>query len=570
MFRRAGISVVFFILLAISGRTPLAAQLTYPFPESSLGGAVKSPDGNPLEGIVVRAKQENSHIAYSVVSNAQGVYRFPKLDPGKYLVEIARADGLEPDRKNADIRAGQEAKVDFALGRAKDMEAQITSAEWLMSIPGRPEQKRLISDECFHCHTGNIQAFRFDKDGWAKVVRLMLGMGMSHSDRGVPRPARNRPGFEERVQVIADYLAQVRGPEAVDMSNAKVLRRPTGASTRVMYTEYTIPYPNAELHDVDVDKNGTVWWTDWRWPYLGRLNPETGEMKYWETPPVPNHEDFPGAHEIAFDKDENPWVSMVWSGGILKFDRNTEKMEIFSTPENATTQAIGVDHERGRVWFGLNEDLGPGTDHAAYYVPETKEYKVFKDFPSYGMVTDSQGNAYGMLRGKMSHIGRIDAETLNRVDYPTPTPNAFPRRGDYDSQDRIWFAEYSAAQLGMLDPKTGTVREWKIDLKPFGLETDPDFVGPHPPSGDHHQIGSPYGLGVDRSTDEVWLELFRLDRLVKFNSKTEEMTHYSLPERHVMSRSPRMDPKSRAGHSIMWMGTLPKHGNGKILKVETW
>ena len=436
MFRRTGISVILFVLLAFSGRALFSAELTYPFPESSLGGVVKSPKGEALEGIVVRAKRENSHIAYNVISDAQGAYRFPKLEPGKYLVEIARADGLEPERKNTEIRANGESRVDFALGPAKDMEAQITSAEWLMNLPGKPEQKKLISDTCFHCHTGNLQQFRFDKENWAKIVRLMLGTGVSHSDRGMPRRARSLPGFEEKVQVIAEYLSQVRGPKPIDMSNAKILRRPTGKSTRVMFTEYTIPYPNAELHDIDVDKFGTVWWTDWRWPYLGRLNPETGELKYWETPPVPKKDDFPGAHEIAFDKDENPWISLVWSGGILKFDRKTEKMSMFSPPENATTQSLTIDQKRGRVWFGLNEG-GYREDHAAYYVPETGEYKVFKDFPSYGQVTDSQGNTYGMLKGHMSHIGRIDAETLNRVDYPTPTPNAFPRRGDYDSQDRI-------------------------------------------------------------------------------------------------------------------------------------
>ena len=122
----------------------------------------------------------------------------------------------------------------------------------------------------------------------------------------------------------------------------------------------------------------------------------------------------------------------------------------------------------------------------------------------------------------------------------------------------------------MLDPKTGKITEWKIDLKPYGLDAEPDFIGPPPADGDYNRIGSPYGLGVDRSTDEVWIELYRLDRLVRFNSKTREMTHYYLPERHVMSRSPRMDPNSRAGHSIMWMGTLPKYGNGKIIKIEVW
>ena len=142
----------------------------------------------------------------------------------------------------------------------------------------------------------------------------------------------------------------------------------------------------------------------------------------------------------------------------------------------------------------------------------------------------------------------VDGATLERVDYPTPTPKAYPRRGDYDSQDRIWFAEYNVDQIGMFDPKTKKITEWKVNLP----------------------MATPYGLGVDRNTDTVWVELYRSDRLVKLDPNTGAMVQYYLPERHVMSRSPRMDPKSRADHSVMWLGTLPKYGNGKLIRVETW
>ena len=55
--------------------------------------------------------------------------------------------------------------------------------------------------------------------------------------------------------VIAEYLARVRGPEPLkwDPATTKLIPRPTGRSTRVMFTEYWIPYENAELHDIAVD-----------------------------------------------------------------------------------------------------------------------------------------------------------------------------------------------------------------------------------------------------------------------------------------------------------------------------
>ena len=152
------------------------------------------------------------------------------------------------------------------------------------------------------------------------------------------------------------------------------------------------------------------------------------------------------------------------------------------------------------------------------------------------------------MKHRDSDIDRIDVETEQLTRYPTPTPNAFPRRGDYDSQDRIWFAEYNVGQIGMFDPKTGKITEHKIDL-PMAL---------------------PYGTGVDRNTDWVWVELYRADRLAVLEPKTGEMRQYWLPERHVMGRSPRAAPNSTADHSIIWLGTLPKYGNAKLIKVETW
>ena len=541
----------------ICGRTLFSAELTYPFTESSLSGLVSSEKGEALEGVLVRAKQEGVNRARTVATDAQGKYRFPKLEAGKYAVEIARADGMEePSREGVEIRSGQESHVDFRIGPAKDMEKHLSPVDWLRNLPGTPEQRSLLDKECMHCHTATPMKFRFDKDGWLKIVRTMRWEGSNRGESNSAKKNRDLPGFEEKNQVIAEYLAKVRGPEPLkwDAATTKVLPRPTGRSTRVMFTEYVIPYDNAELHDIAVAPDGKIWWTDWRWPYIGVLNPETGEMKYWESPPLPGRpKTLAGSEEIGFDQDGSVWTNYFWDPGLIKFDPKTEKFTTWMNTDPGIWRLgqNGMDNKRGRVWFsaaglpGVSDDVG-------YYVPATGEHKMFRDYRVYGIVIDSKGNFYGMegLRGR-SQISRIDAETGERTNYLTPTqPAAFPRRGSYDSQDRIWFAEYNANKIGMLDPKAGKITEYDMP---------------------HGALSYPYGCGVDRVNDIVYVEQYRADRYAVLDPKTREMWEYLMPERGTMSRSPQNAPNSSSpGHGVMWIGTLPKYGNAKLIKMETW
>ena len=73
----------------------------------ALTGTVSSAEEGAMEGVLVSAKKSGSNITITVVSDAQGRYRFPasKLEPGQYAVRI-RAIGYDLDgRVNADIAA---------------------------------------------------------------------------------------------------------------------------------------------------------------------------------------------------------------------------------------------------------------------------------------------------------------------------------------------------------------------------------------------------------------------------------------------------------------------------------
>jgi len=83
-------------------------------------------------------------------------------------------------------------------------------------------------------------------------------------------------------------------------------------------------------------------------------------------------------------------------------------------------------------------------------------------------------------------------------------------------------------------------------------------------------LSLPYGTGVDRVNDIVWVENYRADTLTAVDPKTGDVWDYRLPERHVMSRSPVGHPSSKPGYSVMWLGTLGRYTNGKLVKIEAW
>ena len=88
----------------------------------------------------------------------------------------------------------------------------------------------------------------------------------------------------------------------------------------------------------------------------------------------------------------------------------------------------------------------------------------------------------------------------------TPTPNSHPRRGRVDDQGRLWFAEYFGNAIGMLDPKTGKIEEWKV---------------PTPWS-------SPYDAVVDKNGD-AWTGSMNTDRVSRLDVKTGQYVEYPLP-----------------------------------------
>src|SRR3989475_7372104 len=95
----------------------------------ALSGRVSSAEEGAMEGVLVSAKKAGSTITITVVSDAQGRYRFPsaRMEPGEYSLRI-RAIGYDLDRPVAvDVRGEEPAEFDLKLRKTEDLAAQLTN-----------------------------------------------------------------------------------------------------------------------------------------------------------------------------------------------------------------------------------------------------------------------------------------------------------------------------------------------------------------------------------------------------------------------------------------------------------
>jgi virginiamycin B lyase len=529
--------------------TPALAQAA-----AALSGAVSSAREGLMEGVVVSAKKDGSTITVSVVSNAQGHFGFPaaRLEPGHYAIGI-RATGYDLDGPHdVTLTAGQESKIALKLKPTRNLSAQLTNAEWLISMPGTDDQKRFLL-ECNSCHTlERIVKSTHDAAEFMQVFQRMAGYypGSTplHPQRLTGDAVRNI-GKGPQAQQAAEWLASVNLSRQDHWSwPLQTLPRLNGKSTHVIITEYDLPSKMIEPHDVVLDRDGHVWYSDFGEMFLGELDPNTGKVTQYPIPVVKPGYSL-GTLDLEIDKDGNPWVGLMYQSAIAKFDRKTQKFETWSTPKPWDSDAGQLGHlavagtpADDKVWIKNSagghiyrldlasnkfEDLG-----------SPKDPRTGKRIGTYGIHSDADNNLY-LLDFSAGNIVRIDAKTEEPTVYLTPTPNSHPRRGRVDDQGRLWFAEYFGNAIGMLDPNSGKIAEWKV---------------PTPWS-------SPYDAVFDRNGD-AWTGSMNTDRVARLDVKTGRTTEYPLP-RPTNIRRVYVDDTKNPG--TLWIGS--NHG-ASIVKVE--
>ena len=521
---------------------------------AAMSGVVSSRQEGPMEGVVVSVRKDGATITVSVVSDGKGHFSFPaaRLEPGHYAIST-RAGGYDLDGpKEATIAAGQEDKVDIKLKPTRNLSAQLSNAEWLISVPGTDEQKRFLL-ECNGCHTyERIVRSTHDADEFIQVFKRMAHY-YPGSTPLKPQPlagnAGRNVGSGPEAQKSAEWLASINLSRQDTWSwQPKTVPRLTGKSTHVIITEYDLPNQLIEPHDVVLDREGKVWYSDFGQMFIGEMDPKTGAVTQHAIPETKPGFSL-GTLNLEIDKDNNPWIGLMYQSAIAKFDRRANKFEEWPTPKAWDTDAGQLGHlavqgtpTDDKVWI-KNSDGGhiyrlDLKSNAFEDLGAPKDPRTGKRIGTYGIHSDTDNNLY-LLDFSAGNIVRIDAKTKEPTVYLTPTPNSHPRRGRVDEQGRLWFAEYFGGAIGMLDPETGKIAEWKV---------------PTPWS-------SPYDAVQDKNGN-AWTGSMNTDRVARLDIKSGQYIEYPLP-RPTNIRRVFVDDRSNPG--TLWIGS--NHG-ASIVKVE--
>ena len=489
-----------FLLVALFVCAPSQAQT----PPPALAGIARSAQEGPMQGVLVSARRSGAKVTVTVATDARGAFSFPgpRLEPGHYNLEI-RAVGYELESpKSADVEPDTTTNADLKLRKASDLTTQLTSAEWLLSWPGSEAQKTRAA-ACADCHSlERVAKSHDDAEGFLRLFARTPHAGV----------VRDAEGPE-----LAAYLAGVNLSAVPEWTyQLRTLPRVQGRGTGMIVTEYELPRKEIQPHDVIVDANGIVWYSNLADLTLGRFDPATGlgkDFVYREDNPL-------GRLDLSADAKGNLWLGFRYLGGIAKFEEKTGTFQTWYMPHanaGAATEMneIAVDHSTadGRVW---STDIGIAGLHRLHLASG-----AFETFTPYAgqsnerrrgvtqVVTDSHNNAY-FADDAAESIGRIDARTGNIALMRGAPPPARARRISIDAQDRLWVAPFGGGTIAMFDARTQAFKVWPLPT--------------------HH--AAPHDIVSDRR-GEAWSTGMADDRVQRLDPTTGEFVEYLLPQAHA-------------------------------------
>lgn len=543
---------------------------------AALTGTVTSPGEGRMEGVLVTARREGANFDVTVVSDAQGQYSFPRThlkEAGRYAIKI-RAVGFDLATAPATVgvEAGKTATLDLKLQAARDVSRQVTSVEWISSVPGTPAEKALVIKQiasCTYCHSlERILRSKYTAEQFVPVITRMQkyyfdGTTLGNEGRGryqldnqaAAMAAEKNPtfGFVPGANKVAlgRYLASINQSGGRPLpAKFNLLPRPKGKGTRVIITQYDMPRRDTVAHDMDVALDGNPWYTDQSRPFIGTMDAKTG--RFTEFPinvlKPDTHHEFAGASDIQMDREGNAWFPTTHDsvnnhfGLVHKFDPKTKTF----TPttgyaSSPVTQFMSIGPD-GKIWSGFSTfyRIDPKTAKVDWELDWTKAPNLPKvPHSGYEVAVDPKGNPW-ITDFSASAIVGADVATRTVKYFPTPTPAAQPRRGKIDDQGRYWFGEYTGDKIGMFDTKAEKFTEYDPKI-PFA---------------------APYTASLPDANGRLYAPSNTSDRVFRIDSKTGEIVTYLMPVQDFDTKQMTIDPVSR---KAVWLANVR---NARVVKIE--
>lgn len=507
-------------------------------------GVVQLANGYPLEGIKVQLIAPNA-VRTTVFSDADGHYEFPALQAGSYTLRIATplpykafvredvsisgAATLDPIVLEMVPSASDPVIMRGALPPTLDVMSQMSGAEWLWNLPGTDQQKTAFVKSCgIGCHSYElIFRNRYDERSWRLIVQRMKTGPQGGPGRAIDTDTEAGRLLATEIDVIAGWLAQVRGPDSQDMPVRMWKRTPRGAATRVVITEYEPNRRLLNLHDVCGDAQGRIWYTSHHAPQVGYLDPKTGIIKEYLLPDV-NGRPTVDSHACRVD-DTNGFVWFVQGPPqqprprvYYRLDMETEEIVAHTAVPAGLNPGLAPD---GHLWQGLPGD--DGRQRAVRIDPHTGEVVdsyVRPNTPSsyhHAVSADGRfvaGGGSGLATSNTAWM--LDVTTGEVYETFSHDQDHGAARGEFDADNNVWFG----GRAGPLVQLVNEIDEGK------GIHTR--LFWPPTPLFPYTDF---YTATPDKN-GEVWGGVMHGRGFLRFNPKTDRWIVYENPEPSALNR----------------------------------
>lgn len=116
---------------------------------------------------------------------------------------------------------------------------------------------------------------------------------------------------------------------------------------KLKFKEWKVPTLGQRSRDPIQDENGTIWWAGQWGNLIGRISPQTGEIKEYPLPAgsMP--------HSVTVDVKGNIWYTGNKNGTVEKLDPKSEKITIYKMPDPEARDPHTAIFDKQGGYFGL-------------------------------------------------------------------------------------------------------------------------------------------------------------------------------------------------------------------------
>lgn len=420
------------------------------------------------------------------------------------------------------------------------------------------DTKQDFISQCHFCHQIGNSTTRTPKteDQWASVIQRMQGYGALIT--------------RENEVAFSETLANSFNGQAVKAFRTRSMH-PQLPGT--IWREWSFGGPVNYVHDVEMGEDGLIYGVDMSTDKIWILDRQTNEIDHIQWPandlplggmfagavaPLGTFQAHHGPHSIVVGPDQKLYTTNSLAAEIGIIDPKTRETEFIAIGKDAVYPHTLRFDNKGELWFTLALSNQIGRMNI-----ETKEITLI-DLPSNGFwrwisdaflpsvleiaswfgkenmhVTLSHHKVSGEGREILNlpygidvspidgaiwysklysnYIGKIDPVSGTVTEFKTPYPA--PRRLRFAKDGTLWIPSFESGVLMKFDTRSETfVKDYKLPLLAEG------------------EYETPYAVGIDPKTQDVWIAANMSDRILRFNPELETFLAYPSPTRVTFIR----------------------------------